>query len=568
MHELEYTFHQAQNGNLDAYATIVQRFQALAIGYAYAILGDYHLAEDAAQEAFLDAYQNLYKVYAMTAFPSWLRKVVFKHCDRMTRGKRVETVDLTAADNVVSALQNPIDVVEKQELVAGVRAAINMLPHHERDVVVLFYLFNHSQKEIAEFLDVQVSIVKNRLYSARNHLLTLFTDTLSEAIPPQYVARRKDFATMIIDTIKAAEQGDLSKLTTLLERHPHLAKAKNERPGGTALHYAALSGQKETAELLLSYGADINVLDDSHTSSPLGWAHENGQWTMVDYLIDKGAEVTFQKAASLGKTDILRAMLQADPAQVRPQQGQLSALHTATIFGQKESIELLLKNGAEVNQLDQHGHTALDIALDRPIAIYGAAYESIQPDTRQKIVALLLENGAAVNLHNAAALGRLDEVKRLLTNDATLVNAIHMEMTPIYAAALHGHADVVAWLIENGADIQMSRTSPGTTPLHAATWTGSTAIAQQLLDHGADIDAQTAKNAMPLHYAVWRRHVPLVRLLLDYGADVNVPDAFDHTPMSLAQTAAPCEGWWYADWGSPSALVEELIELLKNRCVC
>lgn len=564
MQELEYTFHQAQNGNLDAYGAIIRRFQAMAIGYAYAILGDYHLAEDAVQEAFLDAYQNLYKVYAITAFPSWLRKVVFKHCDRLTRSKRVETVDLTEVDNLASALQNPVDVAEKQELVAGVRSAINMLSHHERDVIVLFYLFNYSQSEIAEFLDVQVSTVKNRLYSARNHLHTLFTDTLSETIPPQYVVRRKDFATMIIDTIKAAKQGDLSKLTMLLERHPHLAKAKNERPGGTALHYAALSGQKEIAELLLSYGADINMLDDTHIATPLGWAHENSQWEMVDYLVDKGAEITLQIAASMGRLDILRTMLQANPTQVRPREGQLSALHAAALFGQPACVALLMEYGADVNLADPYGRTPLDIALDRPLPIFGAVYESILPHAHQEVVDLLVANGADVSLHNAAALGQVDKVQKFIANDATSVNAIHLEMTPIYVAALHGHVDVVAWLIEHGADIHIPRTSPGTMPLHAATWAGSTAVAQQLLDRGADIDAQTVTNAMPLHFAVWKRHVPLARLLLDRGADVTMPDAFDHTPMSLAQLATPCEGWWYSDWGPASAPDEGLIELLKN----
>ena len=50
---------RAQAGDLDAYGRIVCRFQDMAFGYAYTILGDLHLAEDAAQEAFTRGYRDL-----------------------------------------------------------------------------------------------------------------------------------------------------------------------------------------------------------------------------------------------------------------------------------------------------------------------------------------------------------------------------------------------------------------------------------------------------------------------------------------------------------------------------
>jgi hypothetical protein len=46
---------RAQAGDLDAYGIVVRRFQDMAVGYACAVLGDFHLAEDAAQEAFIEA---------------------------------------------------------------------------------------------------------------------------------------------------------------------------------------------------------------------------------------------------------------------------------------------------------------------------------------------------------------------------------------------------------------------------------------------------------------------------------------------------------------------------------
>jgi len=69
MDELDLLIIRAQAGDLDAFGTLVQRFQDMAVGYAYSILGDFHLAQDAAQEAFIEAYRNLGRVYGALVFP-------------------------------------------------------------------------------------------------------------------------------------------------------------------------------------------------------------------------------------------------------------------------------------------------------------------------------------------------------------------------------------------------------------------------------------------------------------------------------------------------------------------
>lgn len=76
MEELQALLRQAQDGDVDAYGQLVRRFQDMAVGYAYTVLGDFHLAEDAAQEAFIEAYHNLCKVYGPRAFLAWLRQII------------------------------------------------------------------------------------------------------------------------------------------------------------------------------------------------------------------------------------------------------------------------------------------------------------------------------------------------------------------------------------------------------------------------------------------------------------------------------------------------------------
>ena len=79
---------RAQEQDAQAYGQVVKRLQDLAVGYGYSILGDFHLAEDAAQDAFLEAYENLPRIQILETFPGLLRKIVHKHCDRLTRRGR------------------------------------------------------------------------------------------------------------------------------------------------------------------------------------------------------------------------------------------------------------------------------------------------------------------------------------------------------------------------------------------------------------------------------------------------------------------------------------------------
>jgi len=183
---------RARGGDLEAYGQIVRRFQDMAYGFAYSFLGDFHLAQDAAQEAFIEAYRDLAKLREPAAFPGWFRRVVFKHCDRLTRRKRVATVPLEAAAAVASGESGPAEAAEKREMKDRVLAAIRALPEHQRMVTTLFYIDGYSQKDIAEFLDVPVTTVKKRLAHSRARLkermMTMADETLKSFPLPERFA--------------------------------------------------------------------------------------------------------------------------------------------------------------------------------------------------------------------------------------------------------------------------------------------------------------------------------------------------------------------------------------------
>ena len=102
LRELEALVIRAQAGDVDAYTMIVWRFQDMAVAYAYSLLGDFHLAEDAAQEAFVGAYQDLSRLRHPGAFASWFRRLVAMRCSRFTRRKRIATIPLEAVAETVA----------------------------------------------------------------------------------------------------------------------------------------------------------------------------------------------------------------------------------------------------------------------------------------------------------------------------------------------------------------------------------------------------------------------------------------------------------------------------------
>jgi len=169
-----------------AFGLLVRRFQDMAYGCALAHLGDSHLAEDAAQDAFLAAWQCLPQLRDPAAFPGWLRRLVLTQCRRRTRGKHLATVSLDSAAHL-PAPDDPQAATIANEQRAAVRDALQTLPEGQRLAVVLFYIGDHSRAEVAAFLGISELAVKKRLAAARKRLhermLHLMEDNLHEQRP-------------------------------------------------------------------------------------------------------------------------------------------------------------------------------------------------------------------------------------------------------------------------------------------------------------------------------------------------------------------------------------------------
>ena len=374
----------AQCGDLEAFGEIVRRFQDMAYAGAYTMVDDAQLAEDVAQEAFMEAYLNLPKLREAAAFPGWFRRIIFKQGDRLIRGKHISTMPLDAAFTMPLAELNPELLAERQEMSETVRHAVDALPEHERIVTILFYSTGYALKEIADFLEVPVTTVKKRLYDARQHLKEDLLGLVRESLHEHRPSAITDFPERV-QLLIAAHTGDIAWSKMLLDRQPMLINMRAERgdqvaplgtlisPGHTALHEAVANGHTALIEVLIEYGANIDAMT-SNGITPLHAATLYHAQAVVKLLLARGANANMMFAnghtplhwATIrGYTDSVELLLGAGANVNARSHGGRTPLHWAALKGHVLLVKLLLEHGADSSVRDELGHTSLDWAMER-----------------------------------------------------------------------------------------------------------------------------------------------------------------------------------------------------------
>ena len=109
--DLETLVRSARDGDRAAFGTIVRRFQDVAFGGAFSWLGDAEEARDAAQDAFIEAWEELANLQEPAAFPGWFRRIVIKQVDRHLRRRRPQ-VPAAVLDGLPSPMPDPLALIE------------------------------------------------------------------------------------------------------------------------------------------------------------------------------------------------------------------------------------------------------------------------------------------------------------------------------------------------------------------------------------------------------------------------------------------------------------------------
>src|SRR4029453_1869625 len=128
------------------------------------------------------------------AFPGWLRGILRHQAHRVLRRRAAETLPLAEAQDLPAESPEPEGRIERRRRAAAVLAAVTELPEPLREAVILFYVHECSQQDIATFLGLPIPTLKTRLHEARTRLkrrvIAMVKDALeSHALPDDFAAR-------------------------------------------------------------------------------------------------------------------------------------------------------------------------------------------------------------------------------------------------------------------------------------------------------------------------------------------------------------------------------------------
>jgi RNA polymerase sigma-70 factor (ECF subfamily) len=165
---------RALTGDAEAFGELVRRWERRIFALTYGMLGREEDARDATQETFLAAFRNLRGFRGEAKVSSWLHRIAVNQCITRQRRSKVRSESALEDEHTTSfatpVSHSPAHVSEGRQETAAVRRAINSLPLELRQVVVMKEFEELTFREIADALDLPLSTVKSRLYTALKQL--------------------------------------------------------------------------------------------------------------------------------------------------------------------------------------------------------------------------------------------------------------------------------------------------------------------------------------------------------------------------------------------------------------
>ncbi|HYE88107.1 MAG TPA: ankyrin repeat domain-containing protein, partial [Vicinamibacterales bacterium] len=278
----------------------------------------------------------------------------------------------------------------------------------------------------------------------------------------------------------AAQNGDREAVKALLKKGVDVNEAQGD--GTTALHWAAIKGDAEMAQMLLVAGANVRATT------------RIGSYTAL-YLAAKG-----------GYADVVAALLAAGADAKAVTANGTTPLMIAAAAGDTRSVTSLIENGADINAKETKGETPL---------MFAAAFNRV--DAVKLLLARGADHKASTKVTDLFALTAPEEenmarqgMGRTTTRPADIAGATRAYrynelissqggLTALLFAARQGYADVVNALLDAGADINQPNAGDRTTPLLMAIINGHFDLAKQLIERGANVNAAAFNGVTPLY---------------------------------------------------------------------
>ena len=162
---------------------------------------------------------------------------------------------------------------------------------------------------------------------------------------------------------------------------------------------------------------------------------------------------------------------------------------------------------------------------------------------RCDLAELIASKKKALDIFEAAALGRLDRLKQCLRDDASAINSRSKDgFTALHFACFFGQPDAARLLIESGAAVDAVAANPTQVmPLHSAASSRNLEAARLLLERGAPVNARQQAGWVPIHAAAQNGDRPMVELLLKHHADPKLANDQGKTSAMVAREKGHAE---------------------------
>jgi len=296
---------------------------------------------------------------------------------------------------------------------------------------------------------------------------------------------------------------------------------------------AVAAGDPEAIRALAARNMPLNEIDRTSGETPLLVAINAKGLATIELLLELGADpdhggvqIPLSAAVVTGEVPIIEALLAAGAEIDQRDEDGCTALMDAAAAGNLEMVKLLVEAGADPNAVDDLDRTALDVAQEcrkRKVAAYlgstmqtGVAAAPKRPEPARGA-------GVAADeaLLMAAMLGDLEGARAALVAGASVNARGAGGKTALATAAGDGNAGIAGLLIDAGADVNLADDSSNT-PLTAAVQEGSLEMVELLLQHGANPSQAGRQGRTPLQLAaVWAHNVAIVKALIAVGADTE-----------------------------------------------
>ncbi len=364
----------------------------------------------------------------------------------------------------------------------------------------------------------------NRIFTGLICLAVIVSTALAQDLP---VSQQK-----LQDLLTEKNYGDLKKFVTKANVNSLFID------GESLLTKAIEKKDRELFDLLIEKGIDVNLTNDDFYGSTQLMAcsgYENLEFARL--LVAKGARIDQQDKSGD------------------------SVIHWSAYSGQIAFTAFLLDHNARTDIKSVHANGAMDVALKEyqnsisDLLIYrGKGANQISPEAR--VLAYAIKSNDLEKLESlsgkfdadqkdeagtpfvalAAERGFLEIVKMLVEAGADVDAMNAVGHTALNRAVFFGKADVVDYLLEKKADVNVTDEKFVLTPLMAAARKNRAALGEKLIKHGADINKTNGiDNFTPILWAVYRDNYEFVEMILKHRPDLSVISKYDTDVFKVAK---------------------------------